>query len=113
MCHIQDLISNIEISLDNKDAFNFYDTNDFLISNIINQISNHSTNKIFYVTENSNKCRLIVEHLEDTWNKQTFYLGNDVLNSHLDNMSERNRYLNILHFLSQNNKINLLKPRVF
>ena len=47
MCHIQDLISNIEISLDNKDAFNFYDTNDFLISNIINQISNHSTNKIF------------------------------------------------------------------
>ena len=47
MCHIQDLISNIEISLDNKDAFNFYNTNDFLISNIINQISNHSTNKIF------------------------------------------------------------------
>ena len=109
MCHIQDLISNIEVSLNNKDPFNFYDTNDFLISNIINQISNHSKSKIFYVTENSTKCRLIVEYLEDTWNKQTFYLGNDVLNSHLDNMSERNRSLNILHFLSKNNKIKFIE----
>ena len=111
MYEVQNLFSSTKVNLEDKEPLNIYEANDFIISNIINQISNSSQNRIFYITEDSKKCKLIIEYLENTWDKKTFYLSNDILNSHLNDTDGRHRSLNIIHFLTNNNKIKFIEAQ--
>ena len=92
-------INKFSMNLEDKKTFSFYESNDFLISKIINQVAIESAKDIFYVTKDTKKCKLIIEYLEEIWKKKIFYLGSDVLNSRNNDLNDRNRSLNILYFL--------------
>ena len=47
-------LNKFSINFNNKESFNLYDSNDFLISKIINQATNLKKN-IYFITK---KCRL-------------------------------------------------------
>ena len=96
-------INKFSMNLEDKKTFSFYESNDFLISKIINQVAIESAKDIFYVTKDTKKCKLIIEYLEEIWKKKIFYLGSDVLNSRNNDLNDRNRSLNILYFLGNNN----------
>ena len=96
-------INKFSMNLEDKKAFSFYESNDFLISKIINQVALESAKDIFYITKDTKKCKLIIEYLEEVWEKKIFYLGSDILNSRNNDLNDRNRSLNILYFLGNNN----------
>ena len=96
-------INKFSMNLEDKKAFSFYESNDFLISKIINQVALESAKDIFYITKDTKKCKLIIEYLEEVWKKKIFYLGSDILNSQNNDLNNRNRSLNILYFLGNNN----------
>ena len=89
-------INKFSMNLEDKKAFSFYESNDFLISKIINQVALESSKDIFYITKDAKKCKLIIEYLEEVWEKKIFYLGSDILNSRNNDLNDRNRSLNIL-----------------
>ena len=103
MSEILKPINKFSMNLEDKKAFSFYESNDFLISKIINQVSLESAKDIFYITKDTKKCKLIIEYLEEVWKKKIFYLGSDILNSRNNDLNDRNRSLNILYFLGNNN----------
>ena len=84
-------INKFSMNLEDKKAFSFYESNDFLISKIINQVALESSKDIFYITKDTKKCKLIIEYLEEVWKKKIFYLGSDILNSRNNDLNHRNR----------------------
>ena len=103
MNEILEPTNKISMNLEDKKVFSFYESNDFLISKIVNQASLQSPKDIFYITKDTKKCKLIVEYLEEVWNKRIFYLASDILNSQNNVLNDRSRSLNILYFLQKNN----------
>lgn len=103
MSEFDSYVNQIPLEIKGKNNFVLRQTNEFIISQLINEISISTDKPIYYVTRDSKECTLLIEYIEDVWNKKTYYLDNIFLNSKESQLNERDKLLDKLHFLQKNN----------
>ena len=54
------------------------------------------------IKKNLKNCGVLIEHIEETWGKKTFFLDSVILNSEKNSIDKRHKLLNTLHFLQKN-----------
>ena len=97
----EDILKSLNINLDQHDSYSIYGSNDFINSTIIAQLYNKYSEDIFFVTNTSKDCEILIEHLKESFSLSTFYLKNELFHSESEE-SGRNLFLNTLFFVEQN-----------
>ena len=103
MPKVSKYIDKFSLNLEDNMPFDLCDSNDFIISKVINEISTSTKKNIFFVTKDLKRCSLIIEYIEEIWNKKAFYLDSVILNSENNKLDKRHKLLNTLHFLEKEN----------
>ena len=97
----EDIVESLNINLDQHSPYSIYGSNDFINSAIIAELYNKYSEDIFFVTNTSKDCEILIEHLEESFGLSTFYLENELFHSESEE-SSRNLFLNILSFVERN-----------
>ena len=97
------IVESLSINLDKHDSYAIYGSNDFINSAILAQLHREYSEDIYFVTSNSKKCEILIEHIEQSFNVPTFYLQNEIFHSKFDMENNRSLFLNVISFVEKDN----------
>ena len=97
-------MKELGINLKNYSSHSIFQSNDFITSVLISRISKNTNKNIYFIANSSKECSVLIEHLEETFGNETYYLDNEILNSNPTENNKRNKLLNLLFFLGDNQK---------
>ena len=97
-------MKELGINLRNYSSHSIFQSNDFITSVLISGISKNTNKNIYFIANSSKECSVLIEHLEQTFGNETYYLDNEILNSNPTENNKRNKLLNLLFFLGDNQK---------
>ena len=96
-----DIARSLNVDFSKNNSYGIYGSNDFINSAIIASLYKEGDYDIFFVTNNPKKCKLLIEHLEQSFSVPSFYLSNEIFHGESDINNERKFSLSLLSFIQK------------
>ena len=95
------IAQSLNVDFNKINSYGIYGSNDFINSAIIASLYKEGDYDIFFVTNNPKKCKLLIEHLEQSFSVPSFYLSNEIFHGESDINNERKFSLSLLSFIQK------------
>ena len=82
------IAQSLNVDFNKNNSYGIYGSNDFINSAIIASLYKEGDYDIFFVTNNPKKCKLLIEHLEQSFSVPSFYLSNEIFHGVSDIINE-------------------------